>query len=499
MFSQELQLFENYDAFLVSGQQNTITCNREGSLPMSIGFSGLDTPCCMQPVTIEVSPTHPLLQLAHVIPWQALADMVLPDLKRTTTKGTWWLGRKLTLRIHLGVLLLQWLYHLTDRQVEWAIRDNAAYQLFCGRGLVDPWHTPDHTKIEEFRSRLSPETQRQVANAVAVWATQLGFADPSAMDIDSTVQEANIAYPSDAHLMVKMVLLVHKVWTYIKQYIAFFADFMPCVDIKAVKAKARAYLFRDRKNPEHAQTTLRELWHEAFTQIHQVRKYFDVLLDSDIQRMPWNIRRALEQVNEHCSTLFLHVASFLCRGVVVPEKALSFHVHAVSCFNKGKAAKGLEFGRAFQVGRIGGNFLMVGACTSIRMEDKAAVRPMIEEHQDLFGQGVLQLFGTDKGYYSQANHDYLCAVQGLKECGLQQPGLDIGSLAGWEAEVRARLADRRAGIEPLIGHAKRGGQLGQSRMKTDDTTLAAGYSAIGGFNLRQLLRHLRGKDIKAMK
>ena len=112
------------------------------------------------------------------------------------------------------------------------------------------------------------------------------------MDIDSTVQEAHIAYPSDAHLMVTMVLLVHKVWTYMKQYIAFFADFLPCVDIKAVKAKARAYVFRDRKHPEHAQTTLQELWHEAFTQIHQGRKYFEVVLDSDIHRMPWNIRRA---------------------------------------------------------------------------------------------------------------------------------------------------------------------------------------------------------------
>jgi transposase, IS5 family len=395
---------------------------------MSIGFSGLDTPCCVQPVTIDVSPTHPLLQLAQVIPWQVLADMILPDLKRTTAKGKWWLGRQLTLRIHLGAFLLQWLYHLTDRQVEWSIRDNAAYQLFCGRGLVDPWHAPDHTKIEAFRSRLSPETQRQVANAVAVWATQLGFADPSAMDIDSTVQEANIAYPSDAHLMVKMTLMVHKVWTYMKQPISFFADFMPCIDVKAVKARARAYLFRDRKDPEHAQTTFQELWHEAFTQIHQVRKYVDVLLDHDIHRMPWNIRRAWEQVNEYCSNLFLQVASFLCRGVVVPDKALSFHAQAVSCCNKGKAAHGLEFGRAFQLGRIGGNFLVVGACTSIRMEDKASVRPIIEEHQGLFGQGILQSFGTGKGYYSQANYNYLRAVVGLEECGLQQPGLALGSL-----------------------------------------------------------------------
>src|SRR5215467_1571740 len=108
-----------------AGQQNTITCNREGILSMSIGLSGLDTPCCMQPVTIEVSPTHPLIQLAQVIPWQALADTVLPDLKRTTAKRKWWLGRQLTLRIHLGVFLLQWLYTLTDRQIERAIKENA--------------------------------------------------------------------------------------------------------------------------------------------------------------------------------------------------------------------------------------------------------------------------------------------------------------------------------------------------------------------------------------
>jgi transposase, IS5 family len=178
---------------MVPGQHNENTYKREG-IPMSLCFSGLDIPCCVQPVTIDISPTHPLIQLAHVIPWQVLTTMVLPDLQRTTAKGKWWLGRKLMLRIHLGAFLLQWLYNLTDRQVDWAIKDNAAYQLFCGRGVVDTWRPPDHTKIEEFRSRLSPETQRQVANQVAVWATELGFADPSKMDVDSTIQKANIAY-----------------------------------------------------------------------------------------------------------------------------------------------------------------------------------------------------------------------------------------------------------------------------------------------------------------
>ena len=188
----------------------------------------------------------------------------------------------------------------------------------------------------------------------------------------------------------------------------------------------------------------------------------------------------------------------MCRGVMVPEKALSFHAQAVSCFNKGKLAKGLQFGRAFQLGRIGGNFLVVGSCTSLRMEDKTSVRPMTGEHQGLFGEGKLTSCGTDKGYYTSANRKYLESLDGLDEFCLQQPGRDLKSLSESDAEVHARLVDRRSGIEPLIGHAKHGGQLGQSRMKKDETTLAAGYSAIGGFNLRQLVRHLIGKEIKAM-
>ena len=123
---------------------------------------------------------------------------------------------------------------------------------------------------------------------------------------------------------------------------------------------------------------------------------------------------------------------------------------------------------------------------------------MVTEHQNLFGKGALRSIGTDKGYYSGANGKYLRSVEGLVEVCLQQPGVDTGNLCEVEAATYRRLVDRRTGIEPLIGHAKHGGQLGKSRMKYDETTLAAGYGSIGGFNLRQLTRHLLGKNIKAM-
>jgi len=81
--------------------------------------------------------------------------------------------------------------------------------------------------------------------------------------------------------------------------------------------------------------------------------------------------------------------------------------------------------------------------------------------------------------------------------GLQRPA-NIKSRQGVpRPEVQERLRNRRAGIEPLIGHAKHGGQLGRSRMKSDAATLAAGYASILGFNLRQVIKRQSGSNVKA--
>ena len=58
------------------------------------------------------------------------------------------------------------------------------------------------------------------------------------------------------------------------------------------------------------------------------------------------------------------------------------------------------------------------------------------------------------------------------------------------------LKNRRAGIEPLIGHIKQGGQLGRSRMKNDQTIEASGYTSVLGFNLRQTVNALVERERK---
>ena len=71
---------------------------------MGFSFSGISSKITgTKNITIKVnSDTTPLIELANEIDWLNLANLVLPDLKKTTAKLCWWKGRKLELRIHFA-------------------------------------------------------------------------------------------------------------------------------------------------------------------------------------------------------------------------------------------------------------------------------------------------------------------------------------------------------------------------------------------------------------
>ena len=86
---------------------------------MAIDLSGQDSLLEDGFITIEIKKTHPLIQLANVLPWMLLIEIVVKDLKTTTGKGFWWMGRKIKVRMHLAAYLLQRIYILTDRKLEY--------------------------------------------------------------------------------------------------------------------------------------------------------------------------------------------------------------------------------------------------------------------------------------------------------------------------------------------------------------------------------------------
>jgi transposase, IS5 family len=467
---------------------------------MSICESGMESNAQASTVSVKISPNHPLICLCEKLDWQKISSIVLPDLKKTTKNGKWWLGRKLKLRIHLGVYLLQQLFNKTDRQIEYDVKDNAAYQIFCGRFIVDKWHIPDHTKIEEFRSRLSPETQKVIANHIAENAVKLGFGDPSDIDIDSTIQEANMAYPADSGLLKKLGLMANKAATFLnktaKKYIK-----MPIeVNVKRITSKAREYFFLPKNSTKEVKDKkLMSLLNIVCQEIKAVVTACANLSDAYIKGMPWNQAKKIKQIKALAEQYLKDVRTFIMQGSMVPTKILSFHLKEAVCFTKEKPGKKYQFGRAFQLGRIKGNFLFVGKCTSSQMPDKAAIKPMIKEHKKTFDSVTINSVSTDKGYFSTKNEKYLLN-QGVKEIGIQRPGnIKKTHPKPLSKECQEKLVNRRSGIEPLIGHAKHKGQLGRSRMKSDKSMECSGYTAILGFNLRQFIRHQTGKFKKLKK
>ena len=89
---------------------------------MGLNISGCDIAVTPGVVSVVVSQEHPLIKLANALPWIALINLVMSDLKETTAKRCWWMGRKLLVRVHLAAYLLQKIYNLTDRDVEYGLK-----------------------------------------------------------------------------------------------------------------------------------------------------------------------------------------------------------------------------------------------------------------------------------------------------------------------------------------------------------------------------------------
>jgi hypothetical protein len=233
---------------------------------MGICTSGIDLKLADSRVTIHVKETHPLVMLANTLDWQRMMELVTHDLQQSTSKLKWWIGRKLSLRTHLGVYLLQQLLNATDRGIEQQIKFNAAYQLFCGKTIVKNWRCPDHTKINAFRLRLSPATHCFLANEIARIAAKKRFANPAHIDIDSTIQEPDMQYPSISNMLIKITGMARNIQKLISEKcdLSTFGNMLPHVDMKKIKGLAKIYFFikrkKSEKNKEKKDIAMKEQW-----------------------------------------------------------------------------------------------------------------------------------------------------------------------------------------------------------------------------------------------
>lgn len=455
---------------------------------MSLSREGLSTRLYSATILTRVLSSHPLITLANALPWADLVSLIEDDLRKTTAKGFWWKGRRLILRVHLAVYIIQSHFNLTDRETEEQIMFNATYQTFCGVTIIKKWKCPDHSKIEEFRNRLSPETQRQIAIIIAKAAQSLGYANPKELDIDSTVQEANMAYPSDANLMVKLASMGKKAIEFLKKNTKGLMPKDLSINIASIKSKLLEYFFKTkRKGIKEKRRVFKELHQMVKKAVFPIIKKLEQVEEKVLKDLPGNIRKTVNQIRRLGRRYLLDVAQYVRKNKMKAGKILSFHLSDVACIKKGKIGKPHEFGRVFQLGRIGGNFLIPFKSSSVKMNDRKCFGELLDEYVTIFGKRSARSVTTDKGYYSKENVKKALSLK-FKDIGIQYPG-NIKSPPLLSKKKEKLLKDRRAGIEPLIGHVKNLG-LRKSRAKSDRATLASGYRSVTAFNLRQLKKCL---------
>jgi IS5 family transposase len=142
-------------------------------------------------------PTHDLIILRQLIPWQSIIDGLVPfyNLKQ---------GRPgCALRTLVAVSIVARLRQLSDRKVIEHIQENRYMQYFCN--VPDPnLRTFMHpSTLCRFRKRLGPEGISHIEDEVFTCLKRADVIEASMMLMDATVLDSPIIYPTDVRLLYK--------------------------------------------------------------------------------------------------------------------------------------------------------------------------------------------------------------------------------------------------------------------------------------------------------
>ena len=144
----------------------------------------------------QLDPRNHLLGLAKAIPWNVFEDNFRPLYAASGRPGK-------PVRLMVGLLILKQLENLSDERVVDIWVQNPYFQAFCGQQRFT-WKLPcDPSELTYFRRRIGEDGVRKIFEvSVALHGDK---AKETEVVVDSTVQEKNITFPTDAKLLTKIV------------------------------------------------------------------------------------------------------------------------------------------------------------------------------------------------------------------------------------------------------------------------------------------------------
>lgn len=143
------------------------------------------------------NPTHDLVILRQVIPWDRIIDRLLRFYD--AEKGRF--GR--SLRIMIAILIVAKLRQLSDREVVAQVKENRYIQYFCNVPDETLQTFLDDSTICKFRKRIKDEGAAFIEAEVFDFLRRCGVILGDTCLIDASVLSNNIIYPNDVQLIFK--------------------------------------------------------------------------------------------------------------------------------------------------------------------------------------------------------------------------------------------------------------------------------------------------------
>ena len=398
---------------------------------------------------------HPLVQLAGKINWNWFDDELkccFCDSNGAPAKPT---------RLMVGLHYLKHIYNLSDEQTVSRWIENPYWQYFCGMKYFEYAPPIDPSLMTRWRKMLGDEKMEKLLEESIATGFRTETVDRRSLEnvnVDTTVQEKAVAFPTDARLYYQMLGKLTKKAKSLG--IELRQSYQRVAKIALVQS-SRYFHARQAKRARREVKRLK-------TMLGRVTRDIERKVSGD------------SSVQESFTQLLAISNRLLSQKREDAKKLYSLHAPEVECISKGKVHKKYEFGnKAAIVTSSREGFVFGAQGLHGNPYDGHTLSGSIAQASRLCGGKTFGRAFVDRGY---RGHDY----KGTTEVHICGPGTVSKRLP----RSLRRWRKRRSAIEPMIGHMKNDGRLGRNYLLGKDGDRMNVVLCAAGHNLRLILARL---------
>lgn len=390
---------------------------------------------------------HPLYRLANQIDWTFFEEKFGP----TYVEGVGSPGKPI--RLMVGLHYLKYTFNESDESVVARFIENPYWQYFCGYEYFQHSFPIDPSSMTNFRKRIGAEGSEEMLKEVITTVQRAGLMTESSfnkVNVDTTVQEKAIAFPTDARLYHKMRATLVR------------------------ESECRGIPLRQNYQRVSKKALAMQGRYGQARQFKRARK-MTRKLKTYLGCVYRDIKRKVTEPDEKLRELLDLAERLLHQKKDDTGKIYSVHAREVECISKGKAHKRYEFGcKVGMVTSSKDNWILGIQAIHGNPYDGHTLDSSLTQMERLTGKKAKEAY-VDRGY---RGHGY----QGETQVQL----VNYRHMKKLTRAVR-RWFKRRSAIEPIFGHVKYDNRMDRNYLKGQEGDQINALLSGCGFNMRKLL------------